>query len=151
MRGLPNVTYCTLTRQSSGNWRRHAKQHALLYQLWTTGAFLNILFGPPNHDSQNSLDKTHELGSWVKKWDDVLWAWTIGFDAFLCKYGLFWALEEILPKSMIMLMWYGSSMKWSYVVWEICSQHSAPRVHGLALQGFFFAKACTREDVSWKR
>ena len=28
IRGLPNVTYCTLTCQSSGNWGRHAKQHA---------------------------------------------------------------------------------------------------------------------------
>ena len=29
--------------------------------------------------------------AWVmsQKWDDVLWAWTIGFDAFLCKYGPF--------------------------------------------------------------
>ena len=119
----PNVTFCTLTRQNSGNWGRHAKQHAFLYQLWTTGALLNILLGPPNHDSQNSLDKTHELGSWAKKWDDVPWAWTMGFDAFLCEYGLFWALEEIFPKSMIMLMWCGSPMKWSYVVWKICPQH----------------------------
>ena len=61
----------------------------MLYQLWTTGALLNILLGPPNHDSQNSPDKTHELGSWAKKWDDVLWAWTMGFGAILCKYGLF--------------------------------------------------------------
>ena len=29
----PNVTFCTLTRQSSGNWERYAKQHAFLYQL----------------------------------------------------------------------------------------------------------------------
>ena len=63
MRGLPNVTYCTLTRQSLGNWGRHAKQHAFLYQLWTTRALLNILLGPPNHDSQNSPYETHELGS----------------------------------------------------------------------------------------
>ena len=28
-----NVTFCTLTHQSSGNWGRHAKQHAFLYQL----------------------------------------------------------------------------------------------------------------------
>ena len=60
----PNVTFCTLTHQSSGNWGRHAKQHAFLYQLWITGVLLNILFGPPNHDSQNSPD--HELGSWAK-------------------------------------------------------------------------------------
>ena len=62
----PNVTFCTLTRQSSGNWGRHAKHHAFLYQLWTTEALLNILLGPPNHDSQNSPDETHELGSWAK-------------------------------------------------------------------------------------
>ena len=37
-------------------------------------------------------DKTHELGSWAKKWGDVPWAWTMGFDAFLCEYGFFWAL-----------------------------------------------------------
>ena len=62
----PNVTFCTLTRQSSRNWGIHAKQHAFLYQLWTVGALLNILLGPPNHDSQNSPDETHELGSWTK-------------------------------------------------------------------------------------
>ena len=27
---------------------------------------MNILLGPPNHDSQNSPDKTHELGSGAK-------------------------------------------------------------------------------------
>ena len=27
MRDLPDITYCTLTRQSSVNWERHAKQH----------------------------------------------------------------------------------------------------------------------------
>ena len=52
---------------------------------------------------QNFSSETHELGSWAKKWDDVSWAWTMDFDTFLCKYGLFWALEEIFPKSMIVL------------------------------------------------
>ena len=122
MRDLPNVIYRTLTRQSSGNWGRHAKQHAFLYQLWTIGALLNILLGPPNHDSQNSPNETHELGSWAKKWDDVLWTGTMGFDAFLCKCGLFWVLEEILPKSIIVLTWCRSPMKWSHVVWKICPQ-----------------------------
>ena len=63
------------------------------------------------------------------RWD--LWAWIIsqkmrwyamslnhGFWRFLCKYGLFWALEEILPKSMIVLTWCGMSMKWRHVVWK---------------------------------
>ena len=47
----------------SRNWGKHAKQQAFIYQLWITGALLNILLGPPNHDSQNSLDETHKLGS----------------------------------------------------------------------------------------
>ena len=88
---------------------------------------MNILLGRPNHNSQNSPDETHELGSWVKKWDDVLWVWTMGFNAFLCKYGLFWVLEEILPKSMIVLTWCRLPMKWSHVVWKICSQQWATR------------------------
>ena len=125
----PNVTYCTLTYQSSGNWGRHVKQPAFLYQLWTTGALLNILVGPPNHDSQNSPDETHELGSWAKKWDDVIWTWTMSFDAFLSKYGLFLALEEFFPKSMIVLAWCGSPMKWSHVVWKICPQHQTNKYY----------------------
>ena len=135
MRGLLNVIYYTLTRQSSRNWGRHVRQHAFLYQLWTTGALLNILLNPPNHDSQNSPDEIHELGSWAKKWDDVLWVWTMDFDASLCKYGLFWVLEKIFPKFMIVLTWRKLPMKQSHVAWKICPQHSAPRVHGLALQG----------------
>ena len=70
MRGLQNVTYCTLTHQGSGNWGRHAKQHAkqhaFFYQLWTIEVSLNILLDPPNQDSQNSPDETHELGSWAE-------------------------------------------------------------------------------------
>ena len=84
-----NVTYYTLTRQSSGNWGRHAKQHAFLYQFWTTGVLLNILLGPPNHDSHNSPNETYELGSWAKKmrwcamslnhglWHHFVWIWTL--------------------------------------------------------------------------
>ena len=88
----PNVAFCTLTCQSSGNWGRHVKQHAFLYQFWTTGVLLNILLDPPNHDSQNSPDETHELGSWAKNemlcHELELWAlmrlyrhefWTMGF------------------------------------------------------------------------
>ena len=33
------------------------------------------------------------------------------------------ALKEIFLKSMIMLTWCGSPMKWSHVVWKICPQH----------------------------
>ena len=45
-----------------------------------------------------------------------------GLWRLLCKYGLFWALKEVFPKSMIMFMWYGSPMEWSHVVWKICPQ-----------------------------
>ena len=46
---------------------------------------------------------------------------------FLCKYGLFWALDEILQKFMIVLTWCRLPMKWSHVVWKICSQQWATR------------------------
>ena len=101
MKILPNVTYCTLTRQSSGNWGRHVKQHAFLYQLWTTEVLLNILLGPPNHNSQNSPDETHDLGSWAKTkmlyHELELWAlmrlyrhefWTMGFSVILWTWTL---------------------------------------------------------------
>ena len=39
-----------------------------------------------------------------------------------CEYGLFWALKEVFPKSMILLTWCELPMKWSYVVWKICPQ-----------------------------
>ena len=108
---LTDATYCTLTHQSSENWGRHAKQHVFLYQLWTTGTLLNILLGSPNHDSQNSSDETHELGSWAKmRWCAM--SLNHGFWClFVCKYGLFWALKKIFPKSMTTLMWCGLPMK----------------------------------------
>ena len=46
-----------------------------------------------------------------------------GLWCLLCKYGLFWALEEIPLKSMKVLTWCRSPMKWSHVVWKICHQH----------------------------
>ena len=88
----PNVIFYRLTCQNSRNWGRHAKQHAFLYQLWTTGVLLNIFINPLNHDSRNSSDETHELGSWAKNkmlcHDLELWVlmrlyrhefWTMGF------------------------------------------------------------------------
>ena len=49
--------------------------------------------------------------------------WCLFFFFFwMCKYGLFWDLEEIFPKSMKVLTWCRSPMKWSRVVWKICPQ-----------------------------
>ena len=77
--------------------------------------------------SKPQLPKFLRWDSWAwimsQKWDDVSWVWTMGFDAFLCKYGLFWALKEVFPKFMIMLTWCGLPMKWNYVVWKICPKH----------------------------
>ena len=124
IRSLPNVTYCTLICQSSGNWGRHAKQHAFIYQLWTTRALLNVFLDSPNYDSQNSSDETHELGLWTKneKMCYELEPWVLT-SFFLCKYGLFWALKAIFPKFIIMLMWCGLPMKWNHMVWKTYPQH----------------------------
>ena len=120
-----NVTYCTSTRQSLGNWGRHAKQLVFLYQLWTTWVLLNILFDPLNHDSQNSPDKAHEpkmrccgmssnYGTW---WDYIamsfgpwasasfLWIWTfLGFKIDSPKIhgnvDVVWVTNEMRPRGV---------------------------------------------------
>ena len=74
---------------------------------WTY--FLALQITTPTIPPMRLTSLDHE----PKKWDDVLWAWTMGFDASLCKYELFWTLEEIFPKSMIVLTCCGSPMKWS--------------------------------------
>ena len=63
-----------------------------------------------------SLD--HEPKNEMMCYELKPWALT----PFLCKYELFWALEEIFPKSMIVLTWCGSPMKWNHVVCKICHQ-----------------------------
>ena len=125
MRGLSNVTYYTLTRQSSKHWGRHAKQLAFLYQLWTTGALLNILLGSPNYDSQNSLDETHELGSWAKNemmcYELEPWAlmrlyhhefWIMGFGIILWIWTLL-GFKIDFPKihDNVDVMWVANEMK----------------------------------------
>ena len=63
--------------------------------------------------------------SW--KWDDMPWAWTMGFGpwalASFCEYGLFWALIEVFLESII--CWCGASFQWNkfHVVWKICPRH----------------------------
>ena len=87
--------------------------------------------GPPNHDSQNSPDETHEpkmrcyamssnYGHW---WGYIAMSFGPWASASFCEYELFWALKEIFPKSMLALTWCGLPMKWSHVVWKICPQH----------------------------
>ena len=121
MRDLLNVTYCTLTSQSSGNWGKHAKQHAFIYQFeplefyWTY--FLALQTTTPKIPPMRLMSLDYEQKNEIMCYEPKPWALTL-FCA--CKYGFFWALREVFPKSMIMLMWYGSPKEWSYVVWKIC-------------------------------
>ena len=113
MRGLPNVIYCILTHQSSGNWGRHAKQHAFLYQLWTTGVLLNILFGPPNHNSQNSPMRLMSLDHEPK----------LRCCAMSSNYGPWW--DYI---TMSFGPWASASFLW---IWNFLSfKTDSPKIHG---------------------
>ena len=74
------------------------------------------------------------------QWDS--WAWIMSQKMRWCamslNHGLWrlfvwiWAraLKEIFLKSMIMLTWCGSPMKWSHVVWKICPQQTYHRKIG---------------------
>ena len=53
-------------------------------------------------------------------WDYIAMNFGPWASASFCEYGLFWALKEIFPKSMIVLTWCGSPMKSSHVVWKYC-------------------------------
>ena len=52
--------------------------------------------------SKPQLPKFPRWDSWTwimsQKWDYVLWAWAMGFDAFLCKYELFLSFKRDFPK-----------------------------------------------------
>ena len=75
----------------------------------TTPKILSMRLMSLDHEPKNKI-MCYELEPWV-------------LTPFLCKYGLFWALEEIPLKSMKVLTWCRSPMKWSHVVWKICPQH----------------------------
>ena len=55
-------------------------------------------------------------------WDYIAMSFGPWASALFCEYGLFWALEEIFPKSMIVLIWCRSPMKWNYVMWKFFPQ-----------------------------
>ena len=58
-------------------------------------------------------------------WDYITTSFGSWASASFCEYELFWALKEIFPKSMIVLTWSGSPMKWSHMVWKFFPQHSS--------------------------
>ena len=55
-------------------------------------------------------------------WDYIAMSFGPWASALFCEYGLFWALEEIFPKSMIVLIWCRSPMKWNHVMWKFFPQ-----------------------------
>ena len=51
-------------------------------------------------------------------WDYITMSFGPWASASFYEYGLFWALKEIFPKSMIVLTWCRLRMKWNHVVWK---------------------------------
>ena len=122
MRGLPNVTYCTLIVKVQGIGEDMPSNmlsfinFELLEFYWTY--FLALQITTLKIPSVKLMSLDHEPKNEMMCYEREPWALT----PFLCKYELFWALEEIFSKYMIVLTWCGSPMKWSHVVCKICPQ-----------------------------
>ena len=113
------LTKCYLLHTDSLEFRELGKTfQATCFPLSTLNywSFTEHTYWP----SKQRLPKFHRWDSWAKNemmcYELEPWALT----PFLCKYGLFWVLEEIFPKSMIVLTWCGLPMKWIRVVWKFC-------------------------------
>ena len=82
-RSLPYVTHYTLTRQSSGSWRKHTKKHVsfinfkLLEFYWTYLLALQTTTLKVFSKRLTSLDHKPKM-----RWH------TLDFSVILCKYGL---------------------------------------------------------------
>ena len=48
-------------------------------------------------------------------WDNIAMDFGLWASAWFCEYGLFWALKEIFPKSII--CWCGASCQWNKAMW----------------------------------
>ena len=131
MRGLPNVTFCTLTRLSSGNWRSMPSNMLSFINFeplelyWTY--FWALQITTPKIPPIRLMSLDHEL---KMRWCAISLNYGL-WRLFLCKYELFLALEVIFPESMIMLTWCESPMKWSHVVWKKFSSTQAKHVNAL--------------------
>ena len=97
-RCLPYVTLYTWTRQSSGSWRRHAKQHVsfinfkLLELYWTYLLVLQTTTPKVFPKRLMSLDHKSKI-----RWH------TLGFVVILCKYELL--LKKPLAMSVREIIW----------------------------------------------
>ena len=113
MRGLPK---CYLLHTDPSEFRELGKTHqATCFPLSTLNhwSFTEHTSWP----SKPRLPKFPWWDSWAwimsQKWDDVSWAWTMGFDAFFCKYGLFLGFKIGFPKihDNVDVVWVANEMK----------------------------------------
>ena len=97
-RGLSYVTCYTLTRQSLGSWRRHAKQHISFINFKPLELYWRYLLA-----LQTTTPKVFQRGSWAwiisRRWDDVPWALL----SFCVNMGFCW--KSWFP--LIWERWYG--------------------------------------------
>ena len=97
-RCLPYVTLYTWTRQSSGSWRRHAKQHVSFINFkplelyWTY--LLVLQTTTPKFSPKRLMSLDHK--------PKMRWR-TSGFVVILCKYGLL--LKKLLVMSVREVIW----------------------------------------------
>ena len=97
-RYLPYVTHYIQTRQSSGSWRRHAKQHVSFINFkplelyWTY--LLALQTTTPKVSPRRLINLDHKL--------KMRWC-TSGFVVILCKYGLL--LKKPLAMSVSEVIW----------------------------------------------
>ena len=97
-RCLPYVTHYTRTCQSSGSWRRHAKQHVFFINFkplelyWTYILVLQTMTPKVSPKRLMSLDHKPKM-----RWR------TSGFVVILCKYGLLF--KKPLAMSVRVVIW----------------------------------------------
>ena len=97
-RCLPYVTRYTRTRQSSGSWRRHAKQHVSFINFKLLEIYWTYLLALQTTTPKVSLRRLMSLDHKLKM------GWhTSGFVVILCKYGLL--LKKLLAMSVREVIW----------------------------------------------
>ena len=97
-RCLPYDTRYTRTHQSSGSWRRHAKQHVSFINLKTLELYWTYLLALQTTTPKVSPKRLMSLGHKPK----MRWR-TSGFVVILCKYGLL--LKKLLTMSVREVIW----------------------------------------------
>ena len=97
-RCLPYVTHYIQTCQSSGSWRRHAKQHVSFINFKPLKLYWTYLLALQTTTLKVSLKRLMSLNHKLK----MRW-YTSGFVVILCKYGLL--LKKLLTVSVREVIW----------------------------------------------